>query len=436
MMWLIVLALVAVAVATYLSTLNLALIGMSRAALQRRLDQKGTPAAGDWLHDQQDAAILATALFRTLARMAIYILILAAVIDLRDQAIVTWSKLIISGLIAAVAIWFSTIVLGTALAKHFGMSSIVFSLPLLHFMTFVCRPVTGAGSAIDHLFRKLIGERDQESVEDEFLQSIEDSHREGGLDVQSAEILENVVEFTNTEVSQVMTPRTEIEGIEYTDDLSAVREFILHAGHSRIPVYKGTVDNIVGILYLKDLIKYLGEEPESFTLSNHLRQPIVVPETKPVRELLSVFQHGEVHMAIVIDEFGSTAGLVTIENVLEEIVGDIRDEHEPHEEDRPQFLAIDERHAEVDGRFRIDELNERLHLELPENGDYDTVAGFVLSHFGRVPTPGEGFDFGKPPTARFTTVAATPTHVQRIAIQLLQPATSNGEKERWEQAPK
>ncbi len=433
MSMLILATLIALLVATYLSALNLALIGMSRAALQRKLTEKGRPAAGDWLHDLHDSSILATALFRTLARMSIYIFVLAAYVNLRDQAIITWTDLILSGLIAAVAIWFSTVVLGTAFARHCGITIIAFSLPMLYIVTWLCTPLTKAGTLVDGLFRRAIGKRDQEAVEDEFLQTIEDSQRAGGLDIQSAEILENVVEFTNTEVSQIMTPRTEIEGIEYTDDFTSIREFIRHAGHSRIPVYKSTVDNIVGILYLKDLIKYLGEDATKFTLTAHLRQPIVVPETKPVRELLSVFQHGEVHMAIVIDEFGGTAGLVTIEDVLEEIVGDIRDEHEPVEHDRPQFTAINETQAEVDGRFRIDELNEKLHMSVPENGDYDTVAGFMLSHFGRVPTPGEAFEFHN---IRFTTIAATPTHVKRVAIQLLQSAESNGEQQRFEDAAK
>ena len=432
MIWMIIAIMVALALATYLSALNLALISLSRAALQHKLHLKGTPAAADWLHDQQHAAVLATALVRTLMRMAIYIFVLAALINLQTRATVTWPDLLLGGLIAAIGIWFSTIVCGSSIARHCGVSLIASSLPVIHAITMVCRPFTKAGELIDSLFKRLIGTRDRELLEEEFLQTIEDSHREGALDVQSAEILENVVEFTNKEVSQVMTPRAEIEGIEYTDDLTAVREFIRHAGHSRIPVYKATVDNIVGILYLKDLIAYLGEETDRFVLSEHLRQPIVVPETKPVRELLSVFQHGEVHLAIVVDEFGGTAGLVTIEDVLEEIVGDIRDEHEPHEEDRPTFKSIDNTHAEVDGRFRIDELNTRLHLNISENGDYDTVAGLMLSHFGRVPSPGEAFEAGN---ARFTALVATPTHVKRVGIELLQHAAANGE-DHWEQAAK
>jgi CBS domain containing-hemolysin-like protein len=417
---------IALCLATYLSALNISLMNMSRAALQQEVSDKGRPSSADWLFDQLDSAMLATALCRTLVRMSIYIFVLAALLGLRDAPrTVTWSGLVAAGLIAAAFIWFTTIVLGTAIARHFSIKLIASNLSILHAITLVCRPLTKAGLLVDRIFARLTRSRNHEEAEAELLQSIEDVQREGGLDIQSAEILENVVEFNNTEASQVMTPRTEIEGIEYTDNLGSIRAFIANALHSRIPVFRGTVDNIIGILYLKDLIKYLGKDASDFRLAPLLRQPIVVPETKPVRELLNVFQHGEVHMAIVIDEYGSTAGLVTIEDVLEQIVGDIRDEHEPQQHGGPMLQTIDETHAEVDGRFRIHELNEQLQLELPENGDYDTVAGYVLAHWGRVPTVGETFEAHN---ARFTALAATPTHLRRIGIELLQPASaSNGD---------
>jgi putative hemolysin len=410
--------------ATYLSSLNLALMGMSRSALQSKLTEKGKAPAADWLYDRTASAMLATALCRTLVRMSIYVLVLAALIGLRTQASVTWWDLIVAGLIAAGLIWFSTIVLGTAIARHFGVGLIASNLAVLHTITVVCKPITKAGLLVDGIFRSIIGKRKQAEAEAELLQSIEDVQREGALDVQSAEILENVVEFNNTEASQVMTPRTEIEGIEYTDNLALIRTFIDTAKHSRIPVFRGTVDNIIGVLYLKDLIRYLGKESPDFRLAPILRQPIVVPETKPVRELLNVFQHGEVHLAVVIDEYGSTAGIVTIEDVLEQIVGDIRDEHEPEIDGSPALRTIDDTHAEVDGGYRIHELNERLELDLPENGDFDTVAGFVLTHWGRVPTVGESFESHD---VKFTAVAATPTHVRRVGIELLKPSARNGD---------
>lgn len=409
----------AVVLATYLSALNLSLLSMSRAAVQRRLERRGRPAAADWLYQNTEQAILATALLRTFARMAIYIFVLALVLNLESEAMMTWPALIVGGCIAALIIWFTTIAVGTSVARHAGAAAISSSLSILRVLCWVSRPATHLGKVIDEIIKRLAGAHLRESeddAEEELLQSIEDVQREGMLDIQSAEILENVVEFTNTEVSEVMTPRTEIEGIEVSETLEAIKAHIMKGGHSRIPVYEENLDRIVGVLYVKDLIPQLGMEPSNFALRPLLRQPIVVPETKPVRELLRDFQNSEVHMAIVIDEYGGTAGLVTIEDVLEEIVGEIRDEHEPVRVDEPVLNRLDDARAEVEGRYRIDELNAALLIEIPDTDDYDTVAGFVLSQLGRVPTVGEKFEAHD---ARFIVLAATPTQIQRVGIELL-----------------
>ena len=175
---------------------------------------------------------------------------------------------------------------------------------------------------------------------------------------------------------------------------------------------------------MKDLIPYLGEDAANFALRPLLREPIRVPQTKPVRELLADFQQSEVHLALIIDEYGGTVGLVTIEDVLEELVGEIHDEHEPDGEEMPTITLIDETRAEVDGRYHIDDLNEKLGLELPEDDDFDTVGGFVLARLGRVPAAGDSFDAHD---ARFTALIATPTHVRKVAVELLRTAGANGE---------
>lgn len=410
------LLIVFVLVGTFLSTLNLAMLHMSRSSLERRLERKKMVGAADWLYDRLDAATLATALLRTFARMAVYILTLAAVINLRTESTVTWWDLIGAGVIAAIIVWVSTVVIAQALSRYLGATIVASCLPLIRVITFALTPATSAGAVADNLIRKLAGPRDRDEAEAELLESIEDTQRQGALDVVSAEILENVVEFTNTEVSQVMTPRPEIEGIEFTDDLSRIRAFISTAGHSRIPVYRQNLDNIVGILYLKDLIRYLGADGTQFRLQPLLRNPIVVPETKPVRTLLADFQRSEVHLAIVVDEFGSTAGLVTIEDVLEQIVGDIRDEHEPLHEREPELKLIDDHHAEVDGRYRVHELNAQMGLNLPEEGDYDTIAGLVTSHLGHVPRTGERFEIAN---VRFTALSSTQTHVRKLSLEAM-----------------
>lgn len=435
MMWVISAAIITLFIASYLASLNLAIVRMRRAALEQRFEQFDLADAGQWLISHREAVNFTVGLIRTVARLAFFMLVLVALTGgVGDNISLTFGDLLIAGIIAAPAIWICSTVIASAVARHAGVGLIVRSVWLLRAFFVIGYPVVKPLSFIDEAVRRLAGAQPrEEEAELELLRSIEDTQREGALQPEAAAMLENIVEFTNTDVAEIMTPRTDIAGIALTNDLQSIRQFIAEAGHSRIPVYEHNLDHIVGILYAKDLLRFLGEDPASFKLKPLLRKPIIVPETKPVHELLADFQRSEVHMAIVVDEYGGTAGLVTIEDALEEIVGEIHDEHEPDHEEDPQLTRLDERHAEVDGRYYIDDLNEELGLELPEEEDYDTIAGYVLSTFGRVPSKNDSFET---PQARFTVLEVTATTVIKVAVELLAvtPATSrsngqNGESD-------
>ncbi|MBT7351463.1 MAG: HlyC/CorC family transporter, partial [Phycisphaerae bacterium] len=252
-------------------------------------------------------------------------------------------------------------------------------------------------------------------AEAELLRSIDAKQREGELAAGAKTLIENVFDFTTTDVGEVMTPRIDIEGIEMTDDLGVIRAFILSAGHSRIPVFEEDLDHIDGILYVKDLIPFLGEDASGFELRPLLRRPIVIPETKPVADLLADFQQAEVHMAIVVDEYGGTAGLATIEDVLEEIVGEIYDEHEGNDdEDEPVLLETDANTWEVDGRFHIDDFNEAADSLLPEDDEYDTVGGWFTACVGHVPASGESHVVDG---LEFEVLEAEPTRVIKLRVR-------------------
>src|SRR5262249_29267915 len=184
---------------------------------------------------------------------------------------------------------------------------------------------------------------------------VEEAAKEGVVDEQEREMIESVIEFRDTTVGQIMTPRPEIIGLEITAQLLEVKKTLEESGHSRIPIYEGTLDRIVGILYARDLIKHLGEPPEKFDIRSAMRTPLYVPKPKPLRDLLNDFRLKKIHIAIVLDEYGGTAGLVTIEDVLEELVGEISDEHEPTEP--AMFKRLSDTSAEVDARLYLDELN-------------------------------------------------------------------------------
>ena len=424
-----------VALASYVSAVALSLLVVSRSVLEARLASVGREAEGAWLFDHLEPTRLAIGFVRTVLRSLVFAIVLVETAGIGEGATLTLGKLIVAGVITVSLLWVFTAVLSSALARYASVGLVASALPTLRVLAFVCLPLTRGTVFIDEAIRRLSGanlrEADEE-VDAELLQSIGDQHREGKLDEESVVLLENIVEFRSTDVGEVMTPRTDIDGIELTDDLAAIRSFIDKVGHSRIPVYEENLDHLVGVLYVKDLVRYLGEDASDFKLRSVLRQPIIVPETKPVRELLTDFQRGEVHMAIVIDEFGGTAGLVTIEDVLEEIVGEIHDEHEPDDEELPTLREIDETHAEVHGRYHTDDLNEELGLTLPEDEEFDTIAGFVLASLGRVPALGDSLESHK---ARFTALATTPTHVQRVGIELLAVPNGNGGRKREPTSP-
>jgi putative hemolysin len=420
-----------IALATYFSALSIALIGYSQSALEQHLAEHGKAHRGRWLDMHLQVASHSVALVRTTARISVFVFILVQVVGLGDDTRLDWTHLAIAGVISVGLIWTFTSIVASAVARYLEIELISGALPLMRLLAILFYPFTRSLAFVDEIVKRLAGANllEEAEAEKELLRSIEDTQREGGLDPGAAAMLENIVEFTGTDVGEVMTPRTEIEGIEFADDLTAVRNAIIEIGHSRIPVYEENLDHIVGILYVKDLIPFLGADPAKFKLKPLLRKPIIVPETKAVSDLLKDFQRSEVHLAIVIDEYGGTAGLVTIEDVLEEIVGEIKDEHDTDEEEEPTLDRRSDTLAEVDGRFRIAEFNEALGLALPDEDEYDTVAGFLLAQFGRVPGVG---DMTEAHGARFKVLVASPKHIERIAVELLEPVPvppeGNGEE--------
>ena len=400
------------------SAINLAIVQVSDSALQRRLERGGRMAADHWIFKRKPQVDHAVAFLRAIGRVGFFALLLIALVGLGDnEGRLTWQNLSTAFVIAASCIWLFTSVISAALARYAAVGLIVATLPLLRVIDFVLRPLVTVAEILDEGVRRLVGAKMLANESGaELLESIQDTKRQGGIDSASAAIMQNVVELSETLVVSIMTPRTAVEGIEYTDDLAQIRSVIHEEGHSRIPIYEGSLDHVVGVLYVKDLVRWLGATAPDFCLRPLLRQPIRVPETKRVRDLLKEFQRGKVHMALVVDEYGGTAGLVTIEDVLEEIVGEIRDEHEPPSDEDPSIRELAVGRIEADGRCSIAQVNAKLNLNISEDDGFDTIAGFVLSVLGRVPESGAVFESHG---ARFRVLEATPTLVSKVAIELM-----------------
>jgi len=202
-------------------------------------------------------------------------------------------------------------------------------------------------------------------------------------------MIQSIFDFSDTLVREVMVPRIDVAGVTLETPMLQALEVILKAGHSRIPVYRDSIDNIQGILYAKDLLKYLRDGRTDTPLARIVRPAYFIPESKKVDELLQELQQRRVHMAVVVDEYGGTAGLVTIEDLLEEIVGEIQDEYDSEE---PTFEAVNSHEYLFDARVPIDEVNKLLDVELPSEGG-DTLGGFIYSQLGKVPAPGDRIEF-------------------------------------------
>jgi putative hemolysin len=213
-------------------------------------------------------------------------------------------------------------------------------------------------------------------------------HEQGMVEEDEREMIQGVFEFTETVAREVMTPRIDIVAVPVDATLDVVIDTVIREGHSRLPVYEGTIDSVAGVLLAKDLIPLLADSAarESFDVRSVMREPYFVPDTKPVDDILAEFRQQSVHLAIVLDEFGGTYGLLTMEDLLEEIVGEITDEYDIAEE--PEFSATPEGDVLIDGGASLSEVNARFGLSLPEE-DFDTLGGFIFGSLGRVPVPGD-----------------------------------------------
>ena len=402
--------------ASWLAAIERSLLMSSPVGLQHKMEMRGMSSRAMWLSSRYESVTQSIAFARGICFLAV----IASVASLLGgfETIDYWtfiSAIAISGGV----LWIFASVIGGAVAAAVPVEMICKSWGMLRFSMILGGIARVPIAVIGEIVRRLTGanllqQNGSTDVDEQLLKSIEHSQREGGIPAEAAEMLENVVEFRTTDVGEIMTPRTDVEGIELTDDLQEIRKFVLECGRSRIPVYTENIDHILGILYVKDLVAFFGADANGFNLRNIVRQPIVVPDTKPVQELLVDFQQSEVHMAVVIDEYGGTAGIVTIEDVIEEIVGEIRDEHDDAAADVPKLVKINDGLIEVDGRYNIDDLNDELSLQLPEDEEYDTLAGFVLAQLGHVPVIGEVLDMKE---IRFKTLEASATQIKRLSIE-------------------
>jgi CBS domain containing-hemolysin-like protein len=330
----------------------------------------------------------------------------------------------ISLVVAFVLITFLHIVFGELAPKSLAIrrpeqTTLAVAYPLRFFYIVLKIPIAALNWVANKILRMVgiepVHESEHYHSGEELRLLIEQGREGGALEESEHELLENVFEFGDTLVKEVMIPRTSIVGLDIAHSPAELIKTVVEEGYTRMPVYDGSIDNIVGVVYSKDLITLL-EHQYLIILQDLLRPAYFIPETKHISELLREFQYRKIHLAVVVDEFGGTAGLVTMEDILEELVGDIQDEYD---DEATGVEQIDESTYVVNASMTISDVNDVIDgFKLPEGDDYTTIAGLVNKWFGHIPEESEEYERD---AVRMTVLKTFNRRVVTVRIQDLNP---------------
>lgn len=274
------------------------------------------------------------------------------------------------------------------LAKHSPDKFVLFSAPIIKVLMIVFTPFNFVFKKWQLLLAKLSQNDDDKGMtEEELISIIEEAEEDGGIDEEESSLIKSAIEFGDLEVGDIYTPRRDITALSVHADKKQVEELFTESGYSRIPVYEDDLDNVLGILYYKDF--YALAHDSNVSITDILKPVMYVAKTQKVNDLMKELQEKQLHMAIVTDEYGSTAGLITLEDILEEIVGDIWDEHDEIIE---EIKEIGEKEYEVSGMTNLDKFSEEFDVNLPEEMDASTVNGWATEVLERIPEEGDSFE--------------------------------------------
>jgi len=309
-------------------------------------------------------------------------------------------------------------------SKNRGPTSVVHAISTLKYTYMLLypliKPLLWGGNIVIRAFGGTPdGENGMVSEEDlEALQMVADSDEV--LEEEEREMIHRIWELPDTLVREIMVPRTEMVCLNVESDIQKVLDVAVESGHSRIPVYEDTIDNIIGVLYVKDLLRCWRDGISQVNLAEIIREPFFVPEVKNVKDLFRELRLSRRHIAIVVDEYGGTAGLVTMEDILEEIVGDIQDEYDLEDQ---SFQKLDENTYIVDARIDLHEVNEKLGIEMPAD-EVESIGGLLAELLGRVPDPGDEVEYGG---VKFTVLEADERKAIKVRIEVPRKSDEEGD---------
>ncbi|MCM8761818.1 MAG: hemolysin family protein [Candidatus Omnitrophica bacterium] len=328
------------------------------------------------------------------------------------------SATLVTGVMTFIILVFAEIIPKSLAKKHSEKIAYYFTFPVMFFCVLLT-PIARFLIGISHLFVRLFGERIENIIpvltEEDIKAMIIAGEQEGIIEEEERDMIDSIFELGDKMVREIMTPRVNIVSVKEETPVEDVIKVMAREGYSRLPVYRESIDKITGIIYIKDIIGHRienTEQPEILQAKDIMREPYFVPESKKVNDLMRELQEKKMQMAIVVDEYGGTAGLVTMEDLVEEIVGEIADEYK--KEPKELYLLPDGDFL-VSGSMEIEKVNEETGVDIPE-GQFETIAGFVLDRFGKFPVKGESFVYNN---YQFTVQESDRKKVRMIKIKKL-----------------
>jgi len=408
----IVIALILAALAASAET---SLTSISRVRLRTLVEQKVPQAILiDRMHRDPNAYLSTILIFNTVAIIVASSAATLLALRLYRERVAEWLVSLLLSLIVLVLCEITPKTLALQRAERVALRL----ARLVAAATWVMRPVVFVLTAVTRLILRILGGRAQVRgpfvTEEELKMLVSVGEEEGVLEEEEREMIHGIFEMGDMRVREVMVPRTDLVAIEVNEPVEKAVELVTKHGHTRIPVYEGGLDHIIGVLYAKDLLRAV-VRGEQKTLRDIARKPYFTPESNKVQDVLRDLRKNRVHMAIVVDEYGGTAGAVTIEDIIEEIVGPIQDEYDVGEEDEIQFISPNE--VVLDGRVSVDDVNELLKLNIAAD-DYDTIGGYVLNQLGAAPKVGATLKLGN---AELRVEAVQGTRIKKVRIKSQTP---------------
>jgi CBS domain containing-hemolysin-like protein len=391
------------------------LTSISRVRLRQLVEQK-TPQAIiiERLHRDPNSYLSTILIVNTVAIIVASSAATLLALNLYHERVADWVVSLVLSLIVLVACEITPKTLSLQRAERVALRM----ARLVAAATWVMRPIVFVLTGVTRLLLLMLGGKAQVRgpfvTEEELKMLVSVGEEEGVIEEEEREMIHGIFEMGDMRVREVMVPRTDLVAIEANQPVEKAVELVTKHGHTRIPLYEGSLDHIAGVLYAKDLLRAIVRgEPK--TLREIARKPYFTPESNLVQDVLRDLRKNRVHMAIVVDEYGGTAGAVTIEDIIEEIVGPIQDEYDVGEEDEIQFISPKE--VVLDGRVSVDDVNELLKLNITGD-DYDTIGGFVLNQLGAAPKVGATLEVG---TAELRVEAVQGTRIRKVRIRSENP---------------